>query len=519
VKMDKPGLGDVTNNVVMFKRKHLRVLADKPTDTAQPVFEVGDKIEYRCCNLKRWLPGIIIALPGEKHGGDIDQYGIKDSGQHPRHPGDGDFYREEQNIRKISDDTAEPVLQYGDRVLLITHTPPIPGIFVGHEEGPQDSGNGYFLFRPDDWEAADFSNGVRDQGFARMWKKDLKFEPEEAQKEADNMAKPVYKVGDRVRTAHNSTICAPYQDQVGTITELPTKDRDQYAVEMDKDLDHDGVHIFYWTSKQIRLEKADDPAKPVLQFSVGDHVETLYHGEWVPATIAKIDPEDIVYNCPYRVLYNGNQMWRMAQNVRAVQPKESNDTAKPEGINTMTENKNLLIPDPCKQGEHVLLGTGHRFDKTVLMPVCFDEDYKIIGFGQGFHDNEVWDTVEWFHLPDNIENQISGMNSSTLKTIQKRVYEALPPKAECCKGKFFGKTCGYRVAPNKTMCGRHVKQAREKQEENAPRRRRRRRCLLALVIAAVVGYAAIDMDTFKPRTWAKDVIQTIGHALKDVGSK
>jgi hypothetical protein len=194
----------------------------------------------------------------------------------------------------------------------------------------------------------------------------------------------------------------------------------------------------------------------------------------------------------------------------------------------------VLIVDPEKQGELVLVGTGHHFDKVDHVPVCYTKTKKglgytlnVIGYGMDFYTDGVWEEVRWYYLPDNLGERIMNMKSDDFEEIQKRLYKLLPPLRDHC---FY---CAEKCQPGRHYCAKHLREEQIKQagqlaarkakedewKAGAPRRKRIRRRVYGGLLAVVLYFAACDFGTLTPRQWVKNAAYTVGNTLKSIERK
>lgn len=199
--------------------------------------------------------------------------------------------------------------------------------------------------------------------------------------------------------------------------------------------------------------------------------------------------------------------------------------------------REALIKNPSKDGTFVLVGTGHHFDKVDLIPVCYTKTHlnggfrlNALGYGRDFYNDEVWEDVRWYYLPDNLGDRIMEMGSGamdaddTLLEIQERLYKLLPARLPSCF------RCGERCQPNQSYCAKHLREKRisdagqhmtrmakkDAYKTGAPRRKRIRRRIYGVIAAAALYFAAYDFGTLTPRQWVKHAAYTVGSTLKSL---
>jgi hypothetical protein len=375
-----------------------------------------------------------------------------------------------------------------------------------------------------------------------------------------------FKVGEMIEYAVN---LKHNEWTVGTITKTPTtcdREGDYYTIKDEGFAEHGaGEDGFMRLEKDIRpLTKVWDfnvlkKGEVELEFQLGDKVEYRRHDSdvgtytWKPGTITSLDPGDNI--CLYQV----NGSWKLPTEVRKPESKPTESWCPAPLVKTPTvETKDppqpkeqpeeepmtpkVLIVDPEKQGELVLIGTGHHFDKVAETPVCLNKGkvvlgsylLEVVGYGMDFYTDGVWDEVLWYYLPDNLGERIMKMTKNDLAEIQKRTYTLLPPlQGRCWR-------CENKPQPGENYCGEHL---REKQKENAaiealrkahaaerkvakakwvagaPRRKRIRRRIYGGLLAVVLYFAACDFGTLTPRQWVKHAAYTVGNTLKSIERK
>ena len=308
-------------------------------------------------------------------------------------------------------------------------------------------------------------------------------------------------------------------------------------------------NIVVWLHKnQVRAIQEDEKSTATPGFKKGDRVEAVRwidsnkgHIKWYPGTvITAMGTPATNYNVQFdHVVPPGGSFdeWnvvdgyiRPLNKTKKIDKKETDPTAKPEGSNPMKQ----LIPNPLKEGELILYGTGHHFNSIEQVPICFDadpdqnKDAKIIGYGDDFFKNEPWAHSVFLFLPDNLNDRILDMSVKNLCEVRKRIGAQFPPQGysdtgncrRCSRVKAMpGSKYCYNCRQKEAIKVKRLEDRKARKVRNAPKWRRRRRLLYALILMGGLAYASVDFKTGNLRSWAKNTAQSAGHFLKDLGDQ
>jgi hypothetical protein len=423
--------------------------------------------------------------------------------------------------KKVEEAKPEPRFKVGDRVQ-ITEDNPIGAGMKSDEEGlvvdihPSDRGykvdDVVYKVKPD-----------REVPHQDTW--DIN---EDAMKPAPEEAKPEarYKVGDRVCV----TLCKERRN--GTIKIVNPQYGNEYSYGVLPDDHHMSL---YYKEKEI-TELTEEDLKPAAKFYVHERVnvplgKTRRNG--IITRIHKTHGDGQGYD----VLIDGHDCFKCycEKSISKLIVEDSKPTAKQENP--------MLIKNPSTKGVWSLLGAGHRFDSLVRVRLCvkhpnheLKEDGKLLGWGDNFYENGIYDSVLDVFLPDNVNP--ADYTLEEMCAISEKVGKVFPPKCKECE------YCYQRAMPGSHYCADCVEKAKartvrdskrlaelrarkdelrarkvERRAARAPKVRAARRMIAVATLVAALGYAAVDTNTWKARSWVKGTLTYVGQMMKSIGDK
>jgi hypothetical protein len=299
-------------------------------------------------------------------------------------------------------------------------------------------------------------------------------------------------------------------------------------------LDGRDSHLHYY-EKEISKAIVED-LKPTAKFYVHERVSVVLGSKRKNGIIIRIHKTH-GDGQGYDVLIDGQDVSACycEKSINKLTVEDSKPTAKQENP--------MLIKNPSTKGVWSLLGAGHRFNSLVRVRLCvkhpnheLKEDGKLLGWGDNFYENGIYDSVLDVFLPDNVNP--ADYTLEEMCAISEKVGKVFPPKCKECEycyqrampGSHYCADCVEKAKARTVRDSKRVAELRARKDElrarkverraaRAPKVRAARRMIAVATLVAALGYAAVDTNTWKARSWVKGTLTYVGQMMKSIGDK